>query len=71
MLVTLVSPYFINNSFNPKPSNKMRVKNNNKIPPAISLPEKFVEPILIATNSLLKILKDNSKLFSSIFTNSP
>ena len=46
----------------------MRVKNNNRIPPAISLPEKFVEPIFIATNSLLKILKDNSKLFSSIFT---
>ena len=58
----------INNSFKPKPSNKIRVKNNNKMPPAINLPEKFVEPIFIATNSLLNILKDNSKLFSSIFT---
>ena len=46
----------------------MRVKNNNKIPPAISLPEQFVDPIFIATNSLLSILRDSSKLFSSIFT---
>ena len=42
----------------------INVKNNNKIPPAISLPLKLVEPIFIATNSLLSILRDSSKLFS-------
>jgi len=41
---------------------KNKVKNNNNIPPAISLPEKLVDPIFIATNSLPNILKANSKL---------
>ena len=46
----------------------MKVSNNNNTPPAISLPEKFVDPILIAINSLPNILNINSKLFSPTLT---
>ena len=45
----------------------MKVRNNNNTPPAISLPEKFVEPIRIATNSLPSIRSISSKLFSPTF----
>ena len=46
----------------------IKVKKSNKIEPAISLPEKFVEPILMATNSLPSILRTSSKLFCPTFT---
>jgi hypothetical protein len=46
----------------------MKVKNNNSMLPAISLPLKFVDPIRMAINSLPSILNINSKLFSVMLT---
>ena len=40
--------------------NSLDVKNKSKIPPAINLPLKLVDPIFIAINSFPKILRINS-----------